>query len=95
MAILNGRVALGLALAIVAVPAHSQSGDLGIGIGSVSPEALKASEARVKAWYAKPDILALKAEADAGKAARRCGSPTAFAMTCSAKAGRATRFAKI
>lgn len=69
MAILNGRLALGLVLAMVAVPSHSQSRDLGLGVGSVSPEALKASEARVKAWYARPDILALKAEAEAGKAA--------------------------
>lgn len=60
-----------LALAMSAAPAKAQSGgldDLAGGLAAESREALAASEARVKAWFAKPDVQALKARADGGNA---------------------------
>lgn len=65
--------ALGLLLALttLAGPAHAQSGgldDLAGGLAAESKEALAASEARVKAWFANPEVQALKARADGGSA---------------------------
>lgn len=59
-----------LALTALAVPAHAQSGldDLAGGLAAESKEALAASEARVKAWFANPEVQALKSRADGGSA---------------------------
>ncbi|MDZ3830798.1 MAG: tetratricopeptide repeat protein [Sphingopyxis sp.] len=55
---------------IAAAPAHSQTGGLEelVEGPAVSPDALAASEARAKAWFANADVQALKARADAGHA---------------------------
>lgn len=64
-------LALILTVAALSAPALAQSGgldDLVDGLAAESKEALEASEARVKRWFADADIQALKARADAGTA---------------------------
>src|SRR3546814_19201398 len=61
-----------LAVAALSATALAQSGgldDLVDGLAAESKEALAASEARVKKWFADDDVQALKEGADAGQAA--------------------------
>src|SRR3546814_10548666 len=59
-----------LAVAALSAPALAQSGgldDLVDGLAAESKEALAASAARVKNWFADADVQALKERADAGR----------------------------